>query len=129
MNREIKFRTWNPIARKLFYGHECYLHQSNDGLEAKITWNGEIVDQIIHQFTGLKDVNGKEIYEDDILIDNWGYVVEVKFGIFQVDAGDSLFDGNGFFVTYTKDKSNNSLTDGKIYKIVGNVFENPELLK
>jgi YopX protein len=76
---------------------------------------------IIEQYTGLKDKNGKEIYEGDILENDNGPKSEVVFwdGAFCLDFGNGL---NHF----------NSLTNfapGIAKAVIGNIHENPELLK
>lgn len=67
------------------------------------------------EFTGLKDRNGKEIYEGDILTEN----IVVKFN-------------NGSFITTYKDDRNNGaiLTDKRCeyLEVIGNIYQNPELL-
>ena len=67
------------------------------------------------QFTGLLDKNGKEIYEGDIL--KWNdEVSQVMWRLY-----DSMFEiekiFNGFSERVTSD-----------YEIIGNIYENPELL-
>ena len=74
--------------------------------------------QTVGQFTGLFDVDGKEIYEDDILSFDDGKIGTVEFfhGCFVVryGAGDSVY------LLY-------EVRDWNL-KILGNRFENPELL-
>lgn len=85
--------------------------------------SGEAVREVdpatVGQFTGLKDKNGREIYEEDILLDESGVyaVVYYSMGTFCVDFGE------GFDLQY--------FTDGihEICDVGGNIHDNPELLK
>ena len=72
------------------------------------------------EWTGLKDKHGKEIYEGDI--------VKLADGIYEI-----IFE-QGDFQTGFKKKSGNNLTDiggefAKKLEIIGNIWENPELIK
>lgn len=73
----------------------------------------------IGQFTGLIDKNGNEIFEGDILDFN-GLTVEVRFlrGVFSLLVNGNLYDELGV----------DCRTD--LYaKVIGNIHDNPELLK
>ncbi len=115
---------------------------------------------ILLQFTGLKDKNGKEIYEGDILTEDvmvangnilkqygtnktWKHVYLVGFGKFNNDYCEECCGNVGFYLKclYTlwsnkeKTDKNSRLEQKSIYfdvkniEIIGNKFENPELLK
>ena len=79
-----------------------------------------IVDkETVGEYTGLKDRNGREVYEGDILHDHFcnnRYVVH--------------FDSGSFDVRSTLDKSGNYLSDvvGDV-EVIGNIHDNPELMK
>ena len=81
------------------------------------TW--EVVPATVGQYTGLKDKNGKEIYEDDILLDESGAyaVVYYSMGSFCVDFGE------GFDLQYFTDSIH------EICYVAGNIHDNPELQK
>jgi len=118
MNREIKFRAWdkerkvmeNCISINPFFVSDC----------DRRTWKHNEVE--LMQYTGLKDRNGKEIYEGDIVqiplnIKEY-FNCEVKFN-------DGCFDViQGNFRDYLKVYIAN-----RCVKVIGNVHENPELLK
>lgn len=89
------------------------------------------------QFTGLHDKNGKEIYEGDIVLSHHNNEsAEIKFGVFNSrnDYGDSY--ENGFYFCEQKGKIDLGCAlsldiNGSSEKIevIGNIYENPELLK
>ncbi|MEK2552522.1 YopX family protein [Lactiplantibacillus plantarum] len=126
----IKFRAWDKETNKYFKPtYQAYVGRLE---ELTITLSGRLqkrtcrgmVDEsmfpgryVVEQFTGLKDVNGKDIYEGDIL-ENRKYRSIVKFasGKFLADLIETIqtFDLIGE-------------THGS--KVIGNVHENLELLK
>lgn len=80
---------------------------------------GQVDPHTIGQFTGLSDKNGKEIYEGDILDFN-GLKIEVRFvrGVFALLCNGDLDD----------ELCGDCRTD-LFAKIIGNIHDNPELLK
>jgi uncharacterized phage protein (TIGR01671 family) len=138
MNREIKFRAWD-ISHKCFLPNDVYAIISTDfnafGVMLK-DWDnykeGEYFykdSQVLMQYTGLKDKNGKKIYEGDIL--------NIGFG------GDAsmVYHTHNYCVVFWCDKNlqwktkynkgDNPLTGYylPVYEVIGNIYENPELLK
>ena len=84
------------------------------------------------QFTGLKDKNGKEIFEDDIVCTFYDEIV--KDGHLVHERGyniDKVIYHNGMFCTNKEDDFALGVwTDGECdLEVIGNVHENPELLK
>lgn len=113
MKREIKFRAWNRIVGRM----QFFTLPDIESQKGKIQWQN--LD--ISQFTGLLDKNGKEIYEGDILSDKKGGngVVEYCQPQFVVWA-----DGQHFALAEGKI----NMTQLEYSEIIGNIFENPELL-
>lgn len=153
--REIKFRYWQPDKRKMIVGVSL-VELITSGIIAGLRsaerpkTRSEISDQfkndIFMQYTGLKDKNGKEIYEGDIVraFDDWGG----KKG--DPDNGKIYpFDGvvewggygcgacHGVYGWHINAKQSNELNgwdcpninDIEEAEVIGNIYENPELIK
>lgn len=87
--------------------------------------NDELVGGVLMEFTGLQDKNGKEIYEGDIVKGN-GYektIVEFKHGAFII----GYHNGSS---TSERPKliQNNATKTANRIEVIGNIYENPELL-
>ncbi len=135
--REIKFRAWdnglssdeNTPRMTECKTFDAWIKDAGfyyvNGYTAKLSdfdWQNELV---FMQFTGMLDKNNKEIYEGDILqIElDWGY------GPAKINS-EVYFSSNGCF----KSKAFHSHEDIPLYEmpyleVVGNIYENPELLK
>lgn len=152
-NREIKFRVWDSNEKKFLLpewadgmmitlrgvvGYYSDIDDADDGIiqngkayfpEQKFISKGFE----LSRFTGMKDKNGKDIYEGDILHGReegdgettaWTDVYYIVF-----------FKNAGFYVREKSIKEDSSwcdhLSDNDIvdyYEVVGNIYENPELL-
>ena len=130
--REIKFRAWDTQAEEILYGVE----HTYDGYKVPMPSFGALLDcpdfYVVMQYTGLKDKNGKEIYEGDIVkfypqsprseeLPNprYGEMGEVFFdiGSFAVRPIDGKREGIQFFLDELGE-----------WVVVGNIYENKELL-
>ena len=133
--REIKFRAWNDFKRIMFIPNEinlrCNPPQGTVMIEDyEYNWVCDNESKILMQYTGLKDKNGKEIYEGDILNskndgkdgnDIWDYNTHLNLFVEWNDkyAG---FDG-------LPDIDTESVYGLQYIEVIGNIYENPEVLK
>lgn len=137
--RQFKFRAWDHKNKKMLYPidiHNSHLDfiTDSDGsllLEEILNSLGHTEKYEIMQWTGLIDKNSKEIYDGDIVIykseDNWMGYPEEECEICWLDNHISY----GWVVRHKKDAFVWSLTRNfasESLEIVGNIFENPELL-
>lgn len=127
MSREIKFRIWSYEDKQ--YRTDCNLTQifnSMTGTPATVySDEGDRFD--IEQYTGLKDKNGKEIYEGDL--------IRVSNDEFQIPSEDKT---DGAEVIYSEFETGFVYKTwyGRVYvgrhdtsvEVIGNIHENPELV-
>lgn len=122
--REFKFRAWSETLKKMDYSPMNAI-----GFDGCIYFgNADITGfhDCIMQYTGLHDKNGKEIYEGDIVANTVNdRKAEVKFGEYISEFGTRLY---GFYY-HTCDYQYDVRADTKNMYIIGNIYENPELLE
>lgn len=134
--REIKFRgKYLDDTSEWLYGN--YVFIQDDIFQHKIAdRNGLLLDIDINtlgQYTGLKDENGKEIYEGDIIEFSYDMFVG-NFNTF-VAKGKVVFEEGAFYVEVFE---NERTTEDEAYllysinldtiEVIGNIYENKELL-
>ena len=114
--REIKFRAWDKEEKRMVVDIK---------IDHKITINEYIrrIQEfyILMQYTGLKDKNGVEIYEGDILFEKWDRYLNYEPGCkttvkWEYDRWNINAPQNGHKICND-------------YKVIGNVYENKDLLK
>lgn len=136
--RDIKFRAWDKKKNDWFDDDEGDLYIELNG-NINFGWNGEVMDDytdrvILLQYTGLKDSNGVEIYEGDIV--KRTYLFDGAFG--KTHTGEVVYDKesaryviskpNKFIEPKTEDLGN-TLSYRSAYEVIGNIHNNPELLE
>ncbi len=128
---EIKFRAWHPTQGMTL----TPILQRNDytGLVKCQGFDkeGTAIDLHLMQYTGLEDKHGKEIYEGDIVKHRYGvYLISYfeQYGLFGLDDGKAQPVGrSGSSTNYEPYMMNE--WHRKSMHIMGNRFENPELLE
>lgn len=130
MSREIKFRAWDKAQKKMIDSSwsDVSISAWMDSWKWGITLHscgGEFMDRfedvILLQYTGLKDKNGKEIYQSDIVAINEGICLVVwidKFASWAIDRQGWAY--LHFF---------GEAVDPLRCEVIGNIYENPDLLK
>lgn len=121
--REIKFRAWDKELNKMFYGAA---EQFDNGLFFGIDGHFDDETPVWMQYTGRKDKNGKEIYEGDIVKYNYNNQVyqDVYAEVEYIIAGFRL---NADYISRHLSR-HLRIADTDYYEVVGNIYENPELL-
>ena len=123
MNREIKFRGKQVDNGEWVYG---YYWRDNSTRKYKITINlqddnfccHEVIIDTVGQFTGLTDKKGNEIYEGDMVQHNaWDYPFEVIFHQEKARFVCKMKTGLTQYIDYEN------------IQLVGNIHDNPELIK
>ena len=124
--REIKFRAWLKEDKKMvnvetmdFVDKSIQYLKKGEIINAYILRRESFDDVELMQYTGVKDKNGKEIYEGDITICKYGpqIAMEVKW----VDEGFRTlgkYDGDNY-VGFVKNNE----------EVIGNIYENKNLLE
>lgn len=138
MNRELKFRAWDSRTKKWLFGYE-YPNLGGFSMKGEVVCFGEysrfmentpLEDWskiIVTQYTGLKDQNGKEIYEGDIVQTPCGHsLVEFSHGVFGLNHDFMNPEKQTMLGSWGQEHNLRSLDDGyyKNISVIGNIYQN-----
>ena len=120
--RDIKFRVWDNERNAMFNSKsvdidffEGKIEITSDTIRYDEVYTDEIKDFELMQYVGCKDKNNKEIYEGDI--------VKTKEHIGQV-----IYSKGMFFIDVKGDFYLPIYNVSEFMEVIGNIYENPELL-
>ena len=117
--RKIKFRAWfKPLKRMCIVKELTFQRNGNITTITKHSGGTSPNSYELMQFTGLKDKNGKEIFEGDILKGRKGLNPIVEYS---EERGMFIVNFQVGYVNF-----NDEL--GEEWEVIGNIYENPELL-
>lgn len=120
--KELKFRIWDNSHNEFIrpdYGLIGFCYPL-DGRIAVLTANSDpIEDCILEQYTGLKDKNGKEVYEGDIVEYDWYIRNDKSYRVKE----KVVFDDMGARVC-----GHNRIRNCSGVEVIGNIHENADLL-
>ena len=133
-NRTLKFRAWDKLAKQFIYPDKGYQGHYVLDLNGRFQnlQNGSGGDEyVVQQFTGFKDIDMKEIYEGDNIefqTDNKNYrgLIAWTLGAYSVLANtldEEKIPTRIWFKDLYEDIFNYKV------RVIGNSYENPELLK
>ena len=123
MSREIKFRAWIKAKKEMQMIDFLDFRYKKIGLNNE-EYLKEFSNCELMQFTGLRDCKGREIYEGDI--------IEFALSLIKTIKGSIEFDYGAFYLKTDDKEYNNVLLANMnfdLVEVIGNIFENSELLK
>jgi len=125
MKREIKFRAWDVVDKRMILPDIWMSRLCGEGVSLEEILGNE--EYAVMQFTGLKDKNGKEIYEGDVVRAWKDSQQDTSEPLGVIEYGDF----NAVYYICFETRPENLMVMACDYdqlEIIGNIYENPELL-
>ena len=133
MRNEFLCRAKLPVSSKWMYG--CIVYRTNDSFVYMLEngskeWLHVVNPQTVCRCSGLEDMHGKKIFENDIHKFN-GKLYIVKFGKYNFISTYGLDSAYGWYMEDCEDSSKQygfGGNESEYVNIIGNAIDNPELL-
>jgi len=139
MSRDIKFRAWNTEAKYMIQDPTSMGSVMREHVRKALDLNGKLIggNYELIQFTGLKNKNGVDIFDGDVLryYSDSRMIVPTKDGGWESKGNPHLEERTT--VEYSEHLGAYMVHGGSIYlyeihdesEVIGNIFENPELME
>ena len=133
--RKIMFRAWDKKKKVMMYlgslsavgDHYMFLNSENHGANSYELF---MVNYEWLQGTGMRSTNNRDIFDGDIVKDD-NNVAIVRFGEYQANNNRIYYNevAYGFYLEYLSCKGVvDHATKLKYWEVIGNIYENPELI-
>ena len=124
--KEIKFRVWDKDFKAFRPKGTFTISDTGRVLLSEIEYPLPIEEVVIQQYIGLKDHKGQDIYEGDIV----SYIWQDEEHSVANEVGEVYFEDGIFYF----DRANQFATNDHNFiepsiEVIGNIYQNPELLK
>lgn len=117
-----RFRAWDPV-KKEYYDEFFLMANGNGAIYSPVEEEGNEDRLIIEQCTGIKDANGKLVFEGDII-----FINGEKWRVIWNDEDCAFFFSN-LKEVYHQPIFPDFYTMASDFEVIGDIHENPELMK